>query len=254
MLKGVLFDLDDTLLDWSDFDDDWSSMERDHLRGVFDYISTEIQPLDDPDAYYAEFGSRLRAAWMSARDTMRAPNLSAVLVDTAAAFGVPPEAVDPQRCLEAYRWGVIPGTRIFPEVPQTLTLLRDYGIKIGIVTNAHQPMSLRDVEIQQHGLYNFFPDCRISAADVGYLKPHPLIFQTALRRLGTKPEETVFVGDNLAADIAGAQGAGLRAILRHVDRHRYPLDDGTITPDAAITRLDEVPGILDVWYPGWRDS
>ncbi len=252
MLKGVLFDLDDTLLDWSGFDDDWSEMERDHLRGVFDYICTEIQPLKDAEAYYAEFGSRMRAAWTLARGTMRAPHLGTILVETAAAFGVPPEALDAQRCLEAYRWGVIPGTRIFPEVPQTLTLLREYGIRIGIVTNAHQPMWLRDVEIRQHGLYDFFPDCRISAADVGYLKPHPLIFQTALRRLGTKPEETVFVGDNLEADIAGAKAVGLRAILRRVTGH--PLGDGTITPDAAITRLDEVPGILDEWYPGWRDS
>ena len=112
------------------------------------------------------------------------------------AFGVPADALDAHRCLEAYHWEMIPGTRIFPEVPETLALLREHGLKIGIVTNAHQPMWIRDVEITAHGLFDFFPDCRISAADVGYLKPHPVIFQTALRCLGTKPEETVFVGDD----------------------------------------------------------
>ncbi len=252
MLRGVLFDLDDTLLDWSNFDDDWSSMEYDHLRGVFDYISAEIQPLDDPDAYVAEFGSRMLAAWTAARGTMHAPNLGTVLVETSVAFGVPAEALDPRRCLEAYNWGAIPGTRIFPEVPDTLALLRRSGIKIGIVTNAHQPMWIRDVEIRQHGLYDFFPDCRVSAADVGYLKPHPVIFQTALSCLGTKPSETVFVGDDPEADIAGAKSAGLRSILRRVPRRGDR--NGSIIPDAAINRLDELPAILDSWYPGWRDS
>lgn len=251
-LKGILFDLDDTLLDWSHFGGDWSAMERDHLRGVFDYIRAEIHPLDDLDAYSAEFGNRMMAAWTSARGTFRAPNLGTLLVETSVAFGVPPEALDPRRCLIAYDWKKIPGTRVFPEVPETLALLRRHGIRIGIVTNAHQPMWIRDVEIQQHGLYDFFPDCRLSAADVGYLKPHPVIFQTALNCLGTKPSETVFVGDDPEADIGGAKSAGLRSILRRVARQRTPL--GLIVPDETVDRLDEIPAILDSWYPGWRDS
>lgn len=252
MLKGVLFDLDDTLLDWSGFNNDWPAMEQEHLRRVFDYISAEIQPLDNLDAYAAEFGTRMLAAWTAARGTMHAPNLGTVLVETSVAFGIPAEALDPHRCLEAYQWGMIPGTRVFPEVPETLDLLRQHGIRIGIVTNAHQPMWIRDVEIQQHGLYDFFPDCRVSAADVGYLKPHPVIFQTALRCLETKPEETVFVGDDPVADIGGANAAGLRAILRRVPR--MAARNGSVAPDATINRLDEVPAILDSWYPGWRDN
>ncbi|MCC6803806.1 MAG: hypothetical protein IT319_13055, partial [Anaerolineae bacterium] len=131
-LKGVLFDLDDTLLDWSSFGGDWSAMEREHLRGVFDYICAEVQPLDDLDAYSAEFGNRMLAAWTSARGTFRAPNLGTLLVETSVAFGVPPEALDPRRCLLAYDWKKIPGTRVFPEVPETLALLRQHGIRIGI--------------------------------------------------------------------------------------------------------------------------
>lgn len=250
MLKGVLFDLDDTLLDWSGFNSDWASMELEHLRGVFDYIAKEVHPLNDLDAYSAEFGNRMLAAWTAARGTMRAPNLGQVLVETSVACGVPAESLDPRRCLEAYHWGAVPGTRIFPEVPQTLKLLKQNGIKIGICTNAHQPMWIRDVEIQEHGIYDYFPECRVAAADVGYLKPHPLIFQTALRCLGLKPDEVVFVGDDLEADIGGAKAAGLRAVLRRSVRR--PSVDGTVVPDAKINTLDELPAILDEWYPGWR--
>lgn len=250
MLKGVLFDLDDTLLDWSGFKLDWSALERKHLIGVFDYVNTTIHPLDDFDAYCAEFGNRMLAAWTAARTTMRAPNLGTVLIETTVSFGVPAEQLDPRRCLEAYQWGIIPGTHIFPEVPDTLALLRRHGIRIGIVTNAHQPMWIRDIEIQDQGIYDFFPDCRISAADVGYLKPHPLIFQTALDCIDVQPSEAIFVGDDPEADIVGAQQAGLRAILRRVTRRSV---NGAITPDAQINRLDELPAILDRWYPGWRN-
>ena len=44
-------------------------------------------------------------------------------------------------------------------------------------------------------------------------KPSPLIFEMALRRLGSSPEETAVVGDRLETDILGAKEAGLRSIL-----------------------------------------
>jgi 4-nitrophenyl phosphatase len=39
-------------------------------------------------------------------------------------------------------------------------------------------------------------------------KPNPLMYQFALERIGTKPEETLIVGDRLETDIAGAQNLG----------------------------------------------
>ncbi len=252
MLKAVLFDLDDTLLDWSGFNNNWPAMERKHLTGVFNYINREIQPLDDLDAYCAEFGNRMLSAWTAARTTMRAPNLGTVLVETSVAVGVPADALDARRCLDAYQWQAIPGTVLFPEVPETLQLLRQHGVKIGIVTNAHQPMWIRDIEMQAHGIYDFFPDCRIAASDVGYLKPHPLIFQTALKCIGTTAEETVFVGDDLEADIVGAQAAGMLAVWRPAAR-RAPHPEA-ITPDETINSLNELPAILDRHYAGWRSA
>ncbi len=252
MLKAVLFDLDDTLLDWSGFKTDWSSMERKHVRLVFEYVSSAIQPLHDFDAYAAEFSNRMIAAWAAARGTMRAPNLGTVLVETSAAFGVPTDELDARTLLQAYGWGMIPGTRIFPDAPPMIRLLREQGLKVGIVTNAHQPMWVRDIEIQQHGIFDLFPTCRIAASDVGYLKPHPLIFQTALRCLDLQPNETVFVGDDPEADIIGAKKAGMFAVLRRLP-HR-PVDEDEYAPNAALDQLAELPSILDAHYPGWRKA
>jgi len=44
-------------------------------------------------------------------------------------------------------------------------------------------------------------------------KPEPLLYEIALRRLGTQPEETLAIGDRLETDIAGAQAAGIHTAL-----------------------------------------
>lgn len=251
VLKAVLFDLDDTLIDWSGFDHDWERRERELLRSVYDYACAELHPLDDFEALVAAFFARTRAAWEDARTSLRAPHVGTVLADSLVDLGVPQARVNVHRLLEAYPWGAQPGAVAFPDALEVLPLLRQHGVRVGIVTNAYQPMWLRDREIEHLGLLPYFPECRVSAADFGYLKPHPSIFEHALRLLDACPDETVFVGDNPVADIAGAQAAGLRAILR-VTHPVPPMLSGLIVPDRALNSLRELPDILDQWFPGWR--
>lgn len=250
MLKAILFDLDDTLIDWSYFAHNWEEIEARNLPPVYDYFRSLGLADCDFETFVELFRERTRDAWMNARNTLVAPHLGRVLKETAAALGIPANQMDERRCLELYKWGIIDGTSVFPDVVEALALLRDKGLKFGLVTNAFQPMWIRDAEMEAHGLLEYFPACRISAADVGCLKPHPDIFLAALNCLGTTPEETIFVGDNPVADIAGAQGAGMRAIIR-VNHALKPMLSGLIIPDAAINSLLELPAILDEWYPGW---
>ena len=56
--------------------------------------------------------------------------------------------------------------------------------------------------------------CRaaVSSSAHGFLKPHPSIFEAALRLVGAAPGESVMVGDSLAHDIEGARRAGMRVV------------------------------------------
>jgi HAD superfamily hydrolase (TIGR01509 family) len=59
-------------------------------------------------------------------------------------------------------------------------------------------------------------DCFRTITDsglVGYEKPHPAIFEVALRDMGVAPEESLYVGDMYSIDYLGATGAGMQAIL-----------------------------------------
>ncbi|MBE2183389.1 MAG: HAD family hydrolase [Anaerolineae bacterium] len=251
MLKAVLFDLDNTLLDWSGFiRETWETSEAKRLRRVMDYFHGEGATQTDEATFLVEYQQRTHLAWQQAFVNLHAPNVGRVLVEAAAAAGVPSRLLNPRRCLEAYDWGAVDGTVIFPEVPEVLTILNEAGIRIGIVTNAYQPMWMRDIEIDAFGLLDFFPTCRISAADVGYLKPHPEIFRAALECVGARPEETVFVGDDLEADIAGSQAAGMHAVLRTAARQGNP--NTGATPDGVIQSLHDLLLLLDTWFAGWR--
>lgn len=48
---------------------------------------------------------------------------------------------------------------------------------------------------------------------VGYEKPHPAIFEAALRALNADPEQSLYVGDVYSVDYLGATRSGMQAVL-----------------------------------------
>jgi FMN phosphatase YigB (HAD superfamily) len=53
----------------------------------------------------------------------------------------------------------------------------------------------------------------ITLGDYKMRKPHKTPFNTALKNLGLKPEEVIFVGDNPQRDIAGGNKIGMKTVL-----------------------------------------
>lgn len=250
MLKAVLFDMDDTLLDWSARSVDWITYERRQLENVRAYIAQTVQPIEHPNEFFDLVRYYSRQGWERAEHSLQAPSYAEALHKALVEIGVPEGCIDREACMRALNWSLMDGVRPFAEVPEVLSLLRQHGIQIGLVTNASIPMRFRDQELRACGLLEYFGACRFAAVDVGYLKPHPKIFETALECVGARPEEAVFVGDNIEADIMGAQGVGMRAVLRLVPNGKR--SERHILPDATIRDLYELLPLLDMWHDGWR--
>ncbi|MYD09195.1 MAG: HAD family hydrolase [Chloroflexi bacterium] len=249
-LNAVLFDFDDTLIDWSAVTRDWRELEAERLAPVLRLLDRRLAPTGVDLAQLVErYTERTRAAWKIARRDMRAPRMPAILQDTLTELGIREAAALADEILRAYDWKAVPGTVVFPDVFPALDELSSRGIRLGVVTNSSQPMSLRDRELRQHGLLPYFPDCRLAAADVGYLKPHPRIFHCALERIGAAPAEAVFIGDNPIADVSGALGVGMRAVQRLNGDCA-----GASKGQPCLRSFDDLPALLDDWYPGWRDG
>lgn len=125
----------------------------------------------------------------------------------------------------------------FDGLKDVVSKLKADGLQLGLVSNGPSPFQERNFEAL--GVSEAFDTLVVSEA-VGFRKPDPRIFRLALERLGRTAEETVFVGDNPDADIAGAKGAGLRAVWM-----RNPHWPECGAADASCDRLRDLPPILE---------
>lgn len=87
----------------------------------------------------------------------------------------------------------------------------------------------------------------VISVEVGLRKPRRELFQAVVEGLGVAPEETLHVGDNLKADVAGAREAGLRTawITRRVPYPARALGENPgPPPDYVISDLAEILPLL----------
>jgi putative hydrolase of the HAD superfamily len=127
--------------------------------------------------------------------------------------------------VEAYFSAYIEASRLIPETREMLVALRG-RYRLGLLSNfTHAPAAVEVVH--RHGLTPYF-DAVVISGEAGYRKPHPLVFQMLVDRLGVAKEAIAFVGDDAEADVSGAQGAGLRAIWTTY------VQDRLMPPDSAL--------------------
>jgi putative hydrolase of the HAD superfamily len=117
-------------------------------------------------------------------------------------------------------------------------------VRLAVCSNfTHSQTALTVLE--SAGLRWHFDAVAISDA-VGFRKPRPEIFHATLAALGVAPEETLHVGDNLAADVAGAAALGARTawITRRVPKPKETLAKHKgAKPDHVVADLAEVAEI-----------
>jgi FMN phosphatase YigB (HAD superfamily) len=84
----------------------------------------------------------------------------------------------------------------------------------------------------------------VSSYSTGWEKPHHVIFERALDYAGVSAAEASNVGDRLDLDIAGPKLLGMRAVW--IGTGVIPQDFAT-PPDATISSLEQLPGVLERW-------
>ncbi len=87
--------------------------------------------------------------------------------------------------------------------------LKEAGFRLGVVSNREHPY---EQEMEQMGIQSIF-EFSLAAGEVQFYKPHPGIFEAALKRMEIPAEATMYVGDNYFADVVGARRAGLLPVL-----------------------------------------
>lgn len=124
----------------------------------------------------------------------------------------------------------------FPGLIEILDYLKAMNLKLGIISNGFGRFQLNNVKGLK--IFHYFDEILISEIE-GLRKPNIDIFQRALSRLGIEPQESIFVGDHPINDVEASINAGMKGIWKEENYFDKPSKDHLIIKD-----LSEIRGIL----------
>lgn len=126
----------------------------------------------------------------------------------------------------------------YPHTRETLIKLKEKGLKLGIVSDA--PVKQAWLRLAELNLIDFF-DVVIAFESKGEMKPHAMPFKKALKKLKLKPEEILFVGDNPKRDILGAQRLGMKTALA---KYGQIIESRGVKADYELKDISELERII----------
>jgi putative hydrolase of the HAD superfamily len=123
-----------------------------------------------------------------------------------------------------------------------LAELDSMEIRLACVSNAFMGFETLERILDAKGLGEHL-EFVISSAETGIRKPDEAIYLVAANRLGLAPEEIVYVGDRVSADVDGPAKIGMPGILTQQYRQEDPTA-GATAPIAVITHLSQLPDVI----------
>jgi putative hydrolase of the HAD superfamily len=224
-VDAVIFDWGGTLTPWHTIDaaELWRDVCAPHFR-------------DDHHERAAAAAAAEIELWELAKTEHRSATIFAVLERA----GIEPTA----DLLASYVSAWEPHTFTDPDLPAVLSYLRARNIKSGVLSNTMWPRSWHEDVFRRDGVLHLI-DGAVYSSEIDWTKPHPQAFLAAMAAVeAADPSRCVFVGDRPWDDIHGAKRLGMRAVLLP-NAGVPPFDDAA--PDAVITRLSELPGLIEDW-------
>ena len=148
-------------------------------------------------------------------------------------------AVEPCAAEIYQEWALCQHFLLYEDVPAALQALAADDILIGLISNSHRCLE----SFQEHFELDGLIDVAVSSSQHGYMKPHPSIFEAALKLAGVAAADAIMVGDSLTQDIDGARRVGMRGVLVRRSDAGHSAD--THVSDVPVIRtLQELPALL----------
>lgn len=220
MIRAVIFDLDNTLVDFM-------SMKRLAIDAAIDAMIDAGLAVDRETAEREILAiyEREGIEYQTVFDDFLRRRLGHIDYKILAAGIV------------AYRRAREAALVLYPHVTVTLMTLLKSGLRLAVVSDAPRREAwLRLCSLNLHHLF----DVVVTYEDTGERKPSPAPFRHALERLGVAPEEALMVGDWPERDLVGATQVGIRTVFA-----RYGDTFGT-TESGADYELEDFHGLIGI--------
>lgn len=238
-IKAVLFDLGDTLLNFGKVDT--ASLFLEAGRTSYEYLKKAGQPVGGFKRYL--WGNLLGIRFKSFITEIVGRDFDSL--EVLKSYGkkncydlTDEQWEDINRCWYEPLRG---RTKVESDIIETLTKLRDAGLKLGIVSNTFVNACSLDSHLEEIGMLDFFP-MRIYSYQLKFRKPNKKIFLAAASNIDTPPENIVYVGDRINKDVNGALKAGMIPVLKTAYTNAGKKSpEGTI----EIETISQLPDIIE---------
>ena len=221
MIQAIIFDLDNTLLDFI-------KMKQFAVKAAITAMNEAGLNVDEEKAYQDIFDLYVNKGWENQQvfDDYLNQTIGEVSNKILAAGIV------------AYRRAREATLLVYPNVNKTLIELIKMEIKLAVVSDA--PSREAWMRLYYLNLHHVF-DPVLTFDDTGVRKPSPKPFQMALDYLKVKPEEALMIGDWPERDVVGAKQIGIKTIFARYGDTFGTLDSGA---DWDINDIYEVVDII----------
>ena len=156
-------------------------------------------------------------------------------------LGVEISNEDILKIIDYYVYSMWEGIKLFDDVIPTLQHLKN--IKLGILTNGmilHQRRKMA-----KSGILNFFSNQNrkiLTSSESMFGKPNNKPFKIMLEKLNLSNNEVLMVGDNLESDILGANKLGITSVL--VNRRKKIYINNQVKPNYEINNLKQILDLI----------
>lgn len=203
-LRAVIFDLDDTLYDFSTM----------HRLGLQRMAAGGAERFGLPEEIFLDgYREADRQLKQEQPYTAACHNRILILQRMLERLGLPSMGENPLTLYECY-WGTfLQQIQPRPGAVELLEELRRRDIRVGICTDMTAHIQHR--KLAALGLTKWI-DCMVTSEEAGVEKPQRRIFQMCLRKLGVEASDSMMVGDSFERDIGGGYAAGLAPVWLNV--------------------------------------
>ena len=236
MLKGIIFDLNGTLIDI--LTDEWSDDIYRTTAFFLGYSGVMITPEALREKYFILNREQRR------RSVEAYPEFDAVKIfhDIILANQRMTE-IDAGKlavaAAQVYRAATLRKLQLYPGVKEVLRELK-HTFKLAALSDGQSAWALP--ELRMAGLDEFFAQATVSG-DLGFRKPDRRMFDLALAELDLPPEEVIFVGNDMFRDIYGGNCAGLKTVFFRSNQGDW--ETKRTPPDYIIYNFYELPDAID---------
>lgn len=219
-IKAVIFDLDDTL---------YNQMQ--HLAGAYLSVGRLMNRLFGLNPLEVKRNLLKLAKVKGSASGM----LFNILLEN---YKIKPENELLNRMISTFYSYKLTKLEPYKDAANLLRMLKKKGLKLGLLTEGRP--ELQKAKLEALGFKKLFDDVIVTDELGGrYKKPNPEGFSEIAKRLGVKPEESIYLGDNPKKDFIGPRKIGMLTVRVLTGEYRKTKVESDLESDITIRSLNK---------------